>query len=224
MSEPFEQLCTPSAMGGRPVAYRIHLDDNRVFEEVLKGYLEEPCQEWAWTEDCPDSDVSPIIASQAWTKGWLSIERDVAQIGTVLPTAAAAIPDYALACDGATYMRVDYPELYAALDTAFIVDADHFRVPDLAGRVVIGDGTGGGPFSYAVGDTGGEATHTLTIAEMPSHSHSYTSPLLSGTATPPPLDVALPNPIPSSTGSTGGDGAHENRQPYLALRWYIVYA
>lgn len=95
-----------------------------------------------------------------------------AMIGTVVPTviAAANLPAYLLFCDGSTYNRVDYPDLYALLDSAFITDADHFTTPDLRGRTVIGaNGT------YAVGSSGGESTHTLTSTEMPSHTHTQDS-------------------------------------------------
>jgi microcystin-dependent protein len=219
----WDQLCTPSALAGRPVAYRLRFDDNDAFLQALRGFLETPCQEAAWTEECPDSDVSALIASQAWTQGWRTIEKDMAQIGTIFASAAAAIPDYALACDGSVYNRVDYPELYALLDTAFIIDADTFYVPDLQGRVPIGAGSGGGLSSYSPGDTGGEESHTLVSGEMPSHVHSESTALAAvGAAI---VGVPIPSAVPSVgfTGSTGGDGAHENRQPYLALAYYIVY-
>jgi len=43
--------------------------------------------------------------------------------------------------------------------------------PDLRDRFVVGAGS-----SYSVGATGGENIHTLTVAEMPSHNHTYTDP------------------------------------------------
>lgn len=218
----WDQLCTPPALAGRTVSYRLRFDDNLAFLEAIRGFLEVPCQEAAWTEACPDSDVSALITSQAWTQGWLSIERDMAQIGTILSTAAAAIPDYALACDGSVYNRVDYPELYSLLDSAFLIDADTFYVPDLQGRVPIGAGSGGGLSSYAIGNTGGEESHTLVTGEMPGHYHSESTAVPSVGAAITGVPVPSATPGIGVTGSTGGDGAHENRQPYLALAYYIV--
>jgi microcystin-dependent protein len=221
---PWDQLCTPPALAGRTVSYRLRFDGNDAFLQALRGFLEPPCNEAAWTEECESGDVSAIITSQAWTAGWRTIEKDMAQIGTIFPTAAAAIPDYALACDGSIYNRVDYPELYSVLDSAFIIDADSFHVPDLQGRVPIGAGSGGGLSSYAIGDTGGEESHTLVSGEMPSHVHTEitASPSVGAAITGVPVPSAIPGV--GFTGSAGGDGAHENRQPYLALAWYIVYA
>lgn len=57
---------------------------------------------------------------------------------------ATACPDYALVCDGTTYLKVDYPELWAVIDAAYEVDEDNFRVPDLIARFPLGSS------SYAV--------------------------------------------------------------------------
>lgn len=124
-----------------------------------------------------------------------------------------------LLCDGSQYDRVDYPDLYDVLDSAYIVDADTFRVPDLAHKVMVGEGDG-----WDVGDTGGAEEHTLTVTEMPSHTHTYT---------PPTLNIDLESPgapdifaaglgLPTATSSAGGDGAHNNMQPYEVVTPVIV--
>lgn len=141
-------------------------------------------------------------------------------IGMIFPLVTLDPPPNVLPCDGSIYLRVDFPELFAVLDTVFIVDADHFNVPDLRGKTIIG---AGGSFSNA--DTGGEAVHQLTTDEIPSHSH--TIPLTTTTLAVEPGEVTVLTPIPlltQNTGNTGGDGSHNNMQPYFALNYGIVAA
>lgn len=85
--------------------------------------------------------------------------------------------------------------------------------PNLRDRFVVGAGS-----SYAVGDTGGEATHTLTIGEMPSHDHVVTGGTAGGSGHV--RRDALNNSNHTSN-ATGGGGAHENRPPYYALAYMM---
>ncbi len=145
-------------------------------------------------------------------------ELMTSQIGEIKTTGSGSIPGGCLLCDGATYDRVDYPDLYAVLASAFIVDTDTFKTPDLREHFIYGASSSG-----SVGDTGGEATHTLTIGEMPSHSH--TIPLTTTTLAVEPGEVAVLSPIPiltDSTGDTGGSGSHNNIPPFMSLLFYIV--
>jgi len=62
-------------------------------------------------------------------------------IGVIMPMVTLAVPQNMLICDGETYLRTNYPLLYAVLDPAFIIDADTFVTPDLRNLVVVGVGT-----------------------------------------------------------------------------------
>ncbi len=82
-------------------------------------------------------------------------------------------------------------------------------------------GAGG---NYRVGASGGEATHRLTLEEMPAHNHEFSSPWKisdvdrgSGDSSWSLDDVAT-----YSTTSTGGNQPHNNMPPYYALA-YIEY-
>jgi len=143
-------------------------------------------------------------------------------IGAIIAYATADAPLDTLACDGATYDRVDFPLLYDALDSAFIVDADTFTVPDLQGRAIIGTGGGTSLTARAMGDSAGTEQHTLSVTEIPGHTHGE------GIAVPTLINGGLEAPASSATsstgttGSTGGDGPHNNMMPYQALRYCIV--
>ncbi|MBN1661183.1 MAG: tail fiber protein [Anaerolineae bacterium] len=137
--------------------------------------------------------------------------------GTIVAYAGATAPAGWLLCDGAQYSVDDYPALYAAIGS-WGGDPGSFKVPDLRGRTVIGTGQGSGLTNRPLGEGGGEERHTLTIAEMPSHSHSTLVALGSGIA-----PIAGANWGTGQTGSTGGDGPHNNMQPYLVLNYLIKY-
>tara|TARA_Y100000748_G_scaffold282648_1_gene263122 strand:+ start:98 stop:598 length:501 start_codon:yes stop_codon:yes gene_type:complete len=89
------------------------------------------------------------------------------------------------------------------------------------GRTIVGVDSSDTDFD-AVRETGGSKTHTLTIAELPSHTHQTT---LRGNGEDENLDLpsASDNSDPSRTmtsGATGGGGAHNNLQPYItAYMW-----
>ena len=79
------------------------------------------------------------------------------------------------------------------------------------GRMLLGENA-----SHANGSTGGTETHTLTVDEMPAHTHDYTAHL--GTSASGP--ISLHDRIPSVTGpttSTGGGSAHNNMPPYITV-------
>lgn len=157
-------------------------------------------------------------------------------IGTIIAYATTDPPANVLPCDGATYLKADYPALYGAIASAFIIDADTFAVPDLRGRTTLGTGQGSGLTLRVIGDSDGEEEHTLILAETPAHSHTDSGHIhsihshLGGLAVSPgELPVSLPNPLPENTSSgnadnqdAGGDGAHNNMQPFLALNYGIV--
>lgn len=87
--------------------------------------------------------------------------------------------------------------------------------------MLIGQTGGDADFDTAE-ETGGEKTHVLTVAEMPAHAHmqrrhATTTGALSGLATAPDASSSNPGDLGPVTGSTGGDGAHNNMPPYLVV-------
>jgi|SRR6185369_3518750 len=154
---------------------------------------------------------------QAYVDGLL-YEVKLPMIGMIFPLVTSDPPPNVLPCDGSTYLRVDYPNLYDVLDTPFIVDSDHFIVPDLRNRTIIGAGD-----TFSNADIGGESEHTLTVSELASHTHTIplTTSLPAQAGVGFAGDVTVPV-VTSSTGSTGGDAPHNNMQPYYALNYGII--
>jgi len=77
-------------------------------------------------------------------------------------------------------------------------------------KTIIGSGS-----SYSRGATGGEASHTLNVAEMPSHSHSGRA-MLGSYGWCPKAGCGDYGPV-GAIGSEGGNQPHNNMQPYIAL-------
>jgi len=167
----------------------------------------------------------------------LLYEAKKPMIGMIIPFVTQDPLPNVLPCDGSTYLRVDYPNLYDVLDPFFIVDSDHFNVPDLRGKTVIGVGAGSGLSNRNVGDSGGEEQHTLSTGEIPSHSHSdlghtHSIPLVVGLPAQAGVGFSANQTVPiitDSTGfgfaniqNTGGGGSHENMQPFYAINYGIV--
>jgi microcystin-dependent protein len=144
-------------------------------------------------------------------------------IGYIMPYITASPPANVLPCDGSSYLRVDFPELYSVLDSVFIVDSDNFVVPDLRGRTVIGAGDGSGLSSRSVGTSLGEEDHQLTESELASHSH--TIPYTITTLVLEPGEVTALTPVPlltQNTGDAGIDSPHNNMQPSYVLNYGVI--
>jgi microcystin-dependent protein len=124
-------------------------------------------------------------------------------------------------CEGQFLSTALYPDLYARIGYTFGRSGSDFALPDLRGRVVIDAGNGSGLSPRALADTGGEETHTLSVAELASHTHpeGTTTPLL--ITAPPVGPVPVGVPSAGTTGSTGSDTPHNNMQPFEALIYYI---
>lgn len=108
-----------------------------------------------------------------------------------------------------------------------------FALPDLRGRTPIHLGAG-----FNQGQSGGQEFHTVTMSEMPAHTHFVTASSLSPAPLPGGGDPTnsywtdsgnnnysnAPDSTmnPSSVTNIGGSQAHENRQPFLVVNFCIA--
>lgn len=178
--------------------------------------------------------------------------------GTVLDFAGATAPNGYLLCYGQAISRTTYAALFTAIGTAHGNGdgSTTFNLPDCRGRAVAGkDDMGGttagritaagsGVTGTTLGAAGGADTHTLTVAQIPTgthtysfsdpgHTHTYIYRSNSG------LGVASPGSVPANTAShdsgsstTGitstltdncGGQAHTNLQPTIIMNKVIKY-
>lgn len=90
-----------------------------------------------------------------------------------------------LQCDGSSISRTTYSDLFAVIGTTYgSADDAHFNLPDCKGRVLAAPGKpyDTAPSTLALGNSFGYQNHTLSVNEMPSHTHQHngTGPLGSG--------------------------------------------
>ena len=93
--------------------------------------------------------------------------------GSIVQWGSNAIPTNWLLCDGSAVSRSTWSSLFAAIGTTYGAGngTTTFNLPNLQGRVAVGRDSSQTEFDV-LGKTGGAKTHTLTIAEMPSHTHT----------------------------------------------------
>ncbi|HEX7770324.1 MAG TPA: tail fiber protein [Dokdonella sp.] len=112
-----------------------------------------------------------------------------------------------------------------------------FALPDLRGRAPIHYGQGPGLGQRTLGETGGEELHTLSLTELPQHTHQVQVAAAPTTGTPggnvvlaAPTgsrlfrDGGAPSTLlsPTALATSGGSQAHPNMQPYTVVNISIA--
>jgi len=130
-----------------------------------------------------------------------------------------AIRGWAL-CDGSLVAISQFTALYALLGSNFGGNAvTNFALPDLRGRVAVGQGVGPGLSQYIIGQEAGTETTTLTLANMPAHEHPVS---LNGTGSGYIANTTSAvgqagTAAPAVTGVSGANLPFSNVQPSLTL-------
>ncbi len=133
-------------------------------------------------------------------------------------------------CNGQLLPINQNQALFSLLGTTYGGNGQtNFALPDLRGRVPISFGSG-----HLLGENGGEQAHTLSISELPTHTHvlgaqsaNATTPIPAGNllAAANNLYAAPTNLTPLSptmVTNVGGSQAHLNMQPFLTLTFCIA--
>jgi microcystin-dependent protein len=133
-------------------------------------------------------------------------------------------------CNGQLLPINQNQALFSLLGTTYGGDGRvNFALPDLRGRAPIHEGSG-----HNLGERGGEQAHTLTIAELPTHTHTaQVSPTNANSPIAANGVLAAANNFynqaanlvsldPSTITNVGGSQAHLNMQPFLTLTFCIA--
>jgi microcystin-dependent protein len=136
-------------------------------------------------------------------------------------------------CNGQLLPINQNQALFSLLGTTYGGDGRvNFGLPNLQGRTPIHVGNG-----HVLGEIGGEQAHTLSISELPTHTHTASAANVPATSNAPSnarmisqstganLYAGASNlqaMAPQAIASVGGSQAHPNMQPYLTLTFCIA--
>lgn len=157
-------------------------------------------------------------------------------IGQVEIVAFTFPPSGWATCDGQLLPISQNTALFSLLGTQYGGDGrTTFALPDLRGRMAIHFGQGPGLQNYQIGEAGGEEQVTLTLSEIPAHTHQAMASSMTANQTAVGGNVWGTSAVflyssgsPSAAmnglaiGSSGGGLPHENRPPYLVVNFIIA--
>jgi microcystin-dependent protein len=141
-------------------------------------------------------------------------------------------------CNGATLPIAENDTLFTLIGTTYGGDGQEtFNLPDLQGRVPVHQGQGPGiSQNYTIGEKAGVESVTLTVQQIPIHSHAMLASAANGQQ-PQPTNgflaqtnpgfpyVAASQPVTAlnagSIGPIGGSQPHDNMAPYLTINFII---
>lgn len=158
-------------------------------------------------------------------------------VGEIRIFAGNFAPNGWMFCEGQTLPISENDVLFQLIGTTYGGDGEEtFNLPNLASRVPIHMGTGPDGTTYQIGEMAGVEQVTLTVQQIPNHTHPLTASLANGTQTTPGGNVIAQSPggvkpyleqdadtnmSAQSMTPAGGSQPHENCQPFLCVNHII---
>ncbi|MBL7691138.1 MAG: phage tail protein [Flavipsychrobacter sp.] len=162
-------------------------------------------------------------------------------LGSILPMAFPFAPRGWASCEGQLMSIAQNTALFSLLGTRYGGNGQStFGLPDLRGRMIIGQGQGPGLPAYQVGQSGGATQTTLNILQLPAHTHPVVAKANSFSASTgdpanaffgggslPIYDTAWDNsstmnPACMTASPTGGSQPFSIQNPYVAMYYNIA--
>ena len=140
-------------------------------------------------------------------------------------------------CEGQILSIESNTALFSLIGTYYGGDGVRsFGLPDLRGRMPIGQGEGPGLSPISIGQVGGTENVTLTVSQLPAHTHPLIASTLEAAVVSPMGSVlgskarvplysgasSLTTMSPESIGPTGGNQPVGIRNPYLGMTYIIA--
>ncbi len=153
-------------------------------------------------------------------------------LGQIMPVGFNFAPRGWALCEGQLLSISANTALFSLLGTTFGGDGrTTFGLPDLRGRSIVGVGNGPGLSPISWGEKAGAENHTLTVAQMPSHSHNITVNSAAGEESDPTgkhiaahTDAFAENATGNlaAPSNTGGSQSFNIRNPFLGIYMCIA--
>lgn len=153
-------------------------------------------------------------------------------IGEIRMFAGSFAPNGWALCQGQTLSISENDALFNLIGTTYGGDGQEtFQLPDLRSRVPIHQGN-----NFILGENGGVESVTLSVQQIPAHTHPLVTTTSIATQSSPANNVLAQSSAadlyiedspttslaPSSIGPSGGTQPHDNMQPFLGINYIIA--
>lgn len=214
-------IASPTRLGGIKIGENLNITADGVLSATGGGSGEK---EVSISEAEPTENSIELWVDLSEDEPTPDLALDSTPIGAIIPYPNDIIPEGFLECNGQAVSRTTYDTLFDIIGTAFGSGdgSTTFNLPNIKGKTLVGLDSNDSDFN-AIGKTGGEKSHTLTVEEMPSHNHAwkYKSSAQSGSSTWNSAGSDSTGSASDIIGNTGGNQPHNNLQPYVVTNFII---
>lgn len=207
---------TPATLPTSYKCWQVSIPNDEQSEAVFRDAIMQLAHVYNWeqiggisAQACADlffAGIEPTLNMNECEGG-----GEVATPGEVFWFAGDTAPDGSLVCDGQSVETSVYPELFNAVGYEFGGSGGEFNLPNLVDNFIVGSGQ-----DFDTGDVGGAATHQLSVAELPAHTHGTFKQTATGLVRPTVQPHKTLGAYEQSD-TAGANYPHENLPPYVAL-------